>query len=84
MLQNTFEIYEKPTLVQVMAWCGQARSQHQNHSDPDLCSHMALLGLNELEPHFTIIHQYFQSDFSHTHYFVHLHYEVVPFFFTHM
>ena len=36
---------DKSTLVQVMAWCRQAKT----NVDPDLCRHMASLGLNELK-----------------------------------
>ena len=40
--------YEKSTLVQVMAWCGQAEAITSANVDPDLCRHMASLGHNEL------------------------------------
>ena len=36
----------KSTLVQVMAWCHQATTITWANVDPDLCRHMALLGLN--------------------------------------
>ena len=37
---------EKWTLVQVMAWCHQAPSHYLGNVGPDLCHHMASLGLN--------------------------------------
>ena len=40
---------DKSTSVQVMAWCRQATSHYLSQCfDPDLCHHMASLGLNEL------------------------------------
>ena len=39
---------DRSTLVQVMAWCHQATSHYLTNVDPDLCRHMASLGLNEL------------------------------------
>ena len=39
---------DKPTLVQVMAWCRQATRHYLRQCYPDLCRQMVLLGLNEL------------------------------------
>ena len=39
---------DKSTLVQVMAWCRQATSHYLSQCRPSSLSHMASLGLNEL------------------------------------
>ena len=40
---------DKSTLVQIVAWCRQAPSHCLSQVDPDLCCHMASLGVNELK-----------------------------------
>ena len=38
---------DKPTLIQVVAWCCKQQAITWANFDPDLCRHMASLGPNE-------------------------------------